>query len=800
MDPAIKIELKLNLYRFLYRILKSKRLKSKQDKYVKRREALKASKLHPIYVCSNHLNCDVGSQDVIVFKRPKRILLIGRDKEGDSIGNHTKSFLWTVNYSDTEIYLYDEYEKNLYKYTPQKNKQLVWHGNIYDIDGHWYDLMVFCNVIDYGVDNGEKFIYQIPKRRPLISYVYAVFEGTVPPVNWVNIINKYFDGLLVPIEGLRQIFVEHGVMVPAFVLPVALDIQRLLDEHHNSKKAKFRFGWSGTLDPRKNPDKILKAFTLAFGESTDVELYMQSRYKNASDYAVNFLNQVAHAPSNVHFVNDMLSDDEYLQLIKSFDAYVFPSRAEGYSVTPREALALGKIVILSSIHAHKNICDLDSQDGVFWCDAHIPVPAMHTSLNNQVCGHEFDITVDELVIQMKDAYNRRKELQTAEKVRKRKESVRRYSIEALRSQYRTLVLPPAIELSNENKISDEKLYSDNRDLVVKYGYYLKNKRRFITIDPTNDGGFCSAFNKYVSHLAWAEAGEVVIPDWRIRQLKINKLAKVGEKDLFGFCYGKESDGNIFLRFFEKPYPDVQDEIYETDMMYYVANRVLAIDDYNAFKEPNLTYIHPYKLYSDEKYFPVFRKKYYDTVCKYITPKAEIQSIIDGFYRENLEGKFVISAHIRCQSHVLELLESAPTFELYETNIRRILAQKNIKIDSSEWVLFIATDNDDAIDYFKSKFPRNSVWQKNVKRLTSDQEKEYSEQREKNHKDMPGFELQERNAKSDETRNLSFGIDIITDMYLLSKGNVFLFVNSNVSTAVSYLNPNIEMFYCKDYEK
>ena len=42
--------------------------------------------------------------------------------------------------------------------------------------------------------------------------------------------------------------------------------------------------------------------------------------------------------------------------------------------------------------------------------------------------------------------------------------------------------------------------------------------------------------------------------------------------------------------------------------------------------------------------------------------------------------------------------------------------------------------------------------------------------------------------------------MITDMYLLSKGDIFLFVNSNVSTAVSYLNPSIKMMYCKNYDK
>ena len=115
-------------------------------------------------------------------------------------------------------------------------------------------------------------------------------------------------------------------------------------------------------------------------------------------------------------------------------------------------------------------------------------------------------------------------------------------------------------------------------------------------------------------------------------------------------------------------------------------------------------------------------------------------------------------------------------------------------------MFIATDNEDALNYFKARYPSKIIYQKNVKRLTSDQEKEYKNIRDKKQKDIAGYELQERNAKSDDTRNISLGIDMITDMYLLSKGDIFLFVNSNVSTAVSYLNPSIKMMYCKNYDK
>ena len=795
MKKLLMFHFKVIAYRLLYALSKIKKFKIKENKYKDK------IKFFGKEVNHNQIQDEVIFQDCPLIKRQKKILIIGRNRTGDSIGNHTKSFLETMNPKEVDIYVWDEYTQKLWKYTNQNTKEFVSDRNIYDINGKCFDITIFCNVIDYGYDNGESFMKSMPLRRSLINYVYAVFEGTVPPKNWVNIINKNFDGLLVPIDNLKKIFSKYGVMIPIFVLPVALNLKKHLEKECCPADKIFRFGWSGTLDPRKNPIKVLQAFVQTFKGMDNVELYIHSRAKNnnSQKYIKEFYEELKKTPANVHFIDSLLSNQDYFNLIKSFDAYVFPSRAEGYSVTPREALALGKVVILSDIFAHKNICSLKEKDGVFWCKANIAIPAVHVTLNNQICGNEYDISLEELKDQMKKMFNEREKLYTPDKIKIRKNAAEVYSVENLKSQYQTLICPEKIEYFSENILSRGKVLTNDFDLINKYQHYLKCKKINITIDPANDAGFCSLFNKYVSHLVYAAQDEVILPDWRLNQLKINKLAKTGQNRLNHFCYGKEKDGNIFLKFFEKPYPEIPDEIYQTNMMYYIADKSLEIDDYNASNEPNLTYIHSYKLYEDSKYFPVFRRKYHNTVKKYIILRKEIQEIIDNFYNKYMKGKFIISVHIRCQSHALELLEDYPTFEMYEKNIIDILKKENLDTESDNYRLFIASDNEDAINYFSKKYPKHCIYQKQVKRLTSEEEKEYKREKEKNKKDIPGFELQERNAQSDGLRNMSFGIDIITDAWLLAKGDVFLFVNSNVSTAVSYLNPDIKMVYCKERE-
>ena len=231
-------------------------------------------------------------------------------------------------------------------------------------------------------------------------------------------------------------------------------------------------------------------------------------------------------------------------------------------------------------------------------------------------------------------------------------------------------------------------------------------------------------------------------------------------------------------------------------MYSVCDKKLDAFDFNAEKEPNLTYINSYNLYADKSYFYYFRRKYNYFLTHYLKLKPEIQKEIDKFYDENLKGKFVISAQVRCAAHSLELKsEDKPTVEKYEQHILDILKQNGISPEDTNWALFLATDNDDAVTFFKKKFGSHVCMQE-MQRLSHEQENEYKNTKEKLGKDVTGFELQHRAAQDPNLCTLERGKEILFDVYTLAKGNYFIYVNSNISTIVSYVNPDIEMVYCK----
>ena len=265
--------------------------------------------------------------------------------------------------------------------------------------------------------------------------------------------------------------------------------------------------------------------------------------------------------------------------------------------------------------------------------------------------------------------------------------------------------------------------------------------------------------------------------------------------LVSFCYGTKNDGNIFYKLFENPYPEIDANVYETDKMYHYANKILNYLDYNEAKEPNLTALNSYNLYNDAEYFPVFRKKYNETLKKYIRLKPEIQQKIDIFSEKNLKNHFIISAFIRCKGHALELKESSPDIELWETKLLEILNQNNIPVSSDKWRFFVASDNEDAINFFFEKYPKNTVFQ-NMQRLTHEQEQEYANKKRELGHDTWGYELQHRKAADASQHSLQNAIEVIFDVYTAASADYLIYTNSNMSTAASYINPEVKMIYCK----
>jgi glycosyltransferase involved in cell wall biosynthesis len=167
---------------------------------------------------------------------------------------------------------------------------------------------------------------------------YTMFEATRLPVGWVNLINRYAQVCVVPCEWNKTVFVENGVTAPVRVVRWGVDPADywLLDRADHGSRP-YTFLWSGTPDRRKGWDIVYKAFWLAFRDSPDVRLKMHFRslprgVKGCRD-------------ANVEIVHGLVGRTALRRMLADADAFVFPSRGEGWGLPPREAAATGLPVI-----------------------------------------------------------------------------------------------------------------------------------------------------------------------------------------------------------------------------------------------------------------------------------------------------------------------------------------------------------------------------------------------------------------------------------------------------------------------
>ena len=312
-----------------------------------------------------------------------------------------------------------------------------------------------------------KWWYKKIQESCAIKIAYSMFEATQIIPEWVSILNDVFDAVVVPDNYLIQVYKKSGVTIPIFVLPLGIYIEEFLKSPQKTSPGKpFVFGISAAFADRKNHIKLLESFIQEFGNSPDVVLKIHGRIcegKNGMDICKKCINTIREKRlKNIQLINKSLAWHEYIQFISSFDCYVFISKGEGFSITPREALACGIPVILSNNTTHQTICKTGFVRSV---PSAIMSPA-YCEAFGKVVGSNFDCTIQDVRAALRDVYqNYQKYLDMAQKGR---EWVQRYLYKNLRPLYLNLVKPKKVILGDHNLITDEFLMTNSPKLYEKY--------------------------------------------------------------------------------------------------------------------------------------------------------------------------------------------------------------------------------------------------------------------------------------------------------------------------------------------
>ncbi len=195
--------------------------------------------------------------------------------------------------------------------------------------------------------------YKIPGIK---NIGYTVWETTRLPPRWVNLCNQ-MDAILVPCEWNVEVFKNCGVTVPVKKVEHTIDLgqfQNVQPFDLGSLNSKFKFYSIFQWTERKNPSGIIKAFISEFSKNENVSLILKTYHLDNSpsdrqsvERVITELSKQLHTDDHppINLIHKMLSRSEVLALHSACDVMVLPHRAEGWSCTHFESLAMGNPTI-----------------------------------------------------------------------------------------------------------------------------------------------------------------------------------------------------------------------------------------------------------------------------------------------------------------------------------------------------------------------------------------------------------------------------------------------------------------------
>ncbi len=625
-----------------------------------------------------------------------------------------------------------------------------------------------------------------------IRVAHFVFDSDELPMEWVYALNHNFEAAYVPSLSQHALAMRSGVRIPVGVLPIGLPIESLLSRSLRLPGKKVRVGTIGAFHERKELERLARAFIDEFDGRDDVELTIHSNlgFGDVFDRVRHLVDGVTRPMVTVSY--DNLSIDDRDKLLESFDIFVNCSRGEGYSVGAREAMALGKSLVLSDIGAHS---DLMEAPGVFPVVADGIIPARYPEIDNRIFGRQYRVSVANLRAGLRAAVEFAGSKDFAPTARARRERAADFSFTRLSIEYASVIDPDAegTRVGAAARRSDAVWHPSEVGKLVRDGlgtHGSKFRPHNKVVIPAHDGGLFSVFNVYMSFLVWSlqdDRCHAVLPDWD--QSRVSD--RIGSSERTSFCYGKWSDGNIWTHVFEPPFGCSVAEMNDVEFLYARSRR--SRTPFNHDREPLLTYHHAHDLYRSPG-FARFRRQYHEAYRRHVSMRPDLTDSVNALLDERVDSRRLLAAHVKHPSHIIEQpTELMASHTAYFDDIHQYLRDHAIEAPSDSWRIFLGTDQEATVSAFESEFGDHVVTFGDARRTTATEDTRYVATA-GDERGMVGFQVQNLVAASPDSWSTDMARDVLRDAASMARAEALFHVVSNVATAVSYMNPDLEMRY------
>jgi glycosyltransferase involved in cell wall biosynthesis len=640
----------------------------------------------------------------------------------------------------------------------------------------------FADVLWNGV---RDFNYLLVGKGLRVAQI--VFDSTEIPYEWVSILNERFDVVLVTSTYMMDVVRRSGVNIPVGTLPIALDNESLLSRPfvERPESSKISFISIGAFHPRKCHEIVVRAFAETFGndENVDLQIHSNLAFEDSLDRLKHLVERLD--VKNIRLTREHLSDRDAAQLIENADVYINCSQGEGYSIGARDALALGKPLVLSETGAH---LDLMPTEGVFGVPANIRVPARYPEIDHRVIGSQHRVASEDISAAMKSAVAFVKSGNATATRSLRRALASQSSFGKLWSSYAEVIDPDyraarARGPKPKNVDLPEAIKSKSSAKPGGRARLLAHKRNVVI--PVHDGGYYSIFNCFFSNLVWnlqdARLGWT-LPDWDAGRF----LERRGGNRVDSFCYGGLTDGNFWTKLYAPLFGLTEKNMNDADYLY--EGSFIEDPPWNVHREPLLTHVNAYQLYRSAD-FQKWRKWYNRAYQDHIKLAPTLDSEIESFVGKNFGDKFIVAAHVRHPSHAIEQPGGRVAATNYYINeVRNQIARQGLREMDDSWGVFLATDQDKVTRQFVEAFGEKVFFFSDVRRTRDEEDEAYLS----GSAEAQGHQVQHIVAANSENWSTRMAEEIIRDATVMSRSNVLIHIVSNVSTAVSYMNPDIKL--------
>jgi len=186
--------------------------------------------------------------------------------------------------------------------------------------------------------------------------IWWFFESDRLPRKWLDE-SQVYDEVWVPSEWARNVLLAHEV-APARIRVMESGVDTRVFRPAPVSHDGFIFLMVGKYERRKSIDETVVAFVAEFpaAHHPSVQLWLKADFLLFPDRAKDLARKVAH-DARIRVISGRMSDEQMAALYCTADAFVFPSKAEGFGLPCIEAIACGVPVIATNVTAQSAFLD-----------------------------------------------------------------------------------------------------------------------------------------------------------------------------------------------------------------------------------------------------------------------------------------------------------------------------------------------------------------------------------------------------------------------------------------------------------